>query len=373
MHNESRSAFRMPKSKREFTILVINPGSTSTKIAVFVDENVIREETIRHEQGEFSRMKTVAEQYGVRRDLILTSLERASIDLGRIDAISARGGLLEPMEGGTYSVNSKMVRHLKRARRGEHASNLGGLIADSLSRRLKIPAFVVDPVAIDEMDEIAKLSGLPEIERQSLWHALNIRRVARIVAGRLGKRLNQVNLIVAHLGGGISVAPLRRGRCIDVNNAISGGPFSPERAGGLPVIEFMDWVLSKTADRTTTQRDLFEILTRRAGVVAYLGTNDMKRVESQAKRGARKAKLVRDAMVYQIAKEIGAMAVALDGKVDAIVLTGGLAYSQKLVADVRRKVQFIAKVIAFAGEDEFRALAEGALRVLRGEERAKVY
>lgn len=363
----------MPKARKRFRILVINPGSTSTKIAVFQDERLVHEETIRHEQSEFAGMTTVAEQYGVRRDLILQSLDHAGIDLGGIDAISARGGLLEPMKGGTYAVNQKMVRHLKRARRGEHASNLGGLIADSLGKRLKIPAYVVDPVAIDEMDDVARLSGLPEIQRQSLWHALNIRRVARIAAGKLGRNLNQINLVVAHLGGGISVAPLRRGKCIDVNNAISGGPFSPERAGGLPVIEFMDWVLRNTADREATRGDLFKTLTRGSGVVAYLATNDMKKVELQAKRGAKKPKLVWDAMVYQISKEIGAMSAALDGKVDAVVLTGGLAYSKKLVSDVRRKVSFIGPLIAFPGEDEFRALAEGALRVLKGEEKARVY
>jgi butyrate kinase len=363
----------MTKPRVKNTILVINPGSTSTKIAVFRDERMVHEETIRHERNEFAGMKTVAEQYRVRRDLIVSSLGRAGIDPAALDAISARGGLLEPIEGGTYRVNTKMVRHLRAARRGEHASNLGGIIAHSLGERLKVPAFVTDPVAIDEMEDVARLSGLPEIERQSLWHALNIRRVARIVAGKLGKPLNRLNLIVAHLGGGISVAPLRRGRCIDVNNAISGGPFSPERAGGLPVIEFMDWVLEKTADGKAGRSDLFTILTRSSGVVAYLGTNDMKKVEAQVKRVAKRPTLVWDAMIYQISKEIGAMAVALAGDVDAIVLTGGLAHSRRLVADVRRKVKFIAKVVAYPGEDELRALAEGALRVLRREERAKVY
>jgi butyrate kinase len=363
----------MRSRKPRYRILVINPGSTSTKIAVFEDEKLAYEETIRHSAHEFAGMKTVAEQYAARRDLILASLDRAGIELAGIDAVAARGGLLEPMEGGTYSVNAKMVRHLKRARRGEHASNLGGLIADSLSKRLKIPAFVTDPVAVDEMDEVARVSGLPEIQRQSLWHALNIRRVARIVARRIGKPLGRINLVVAHLGGGISVVPLRHGRCVDVNNAISGGPFSPERAGGLPTIEFMHWALAKTADHKTTEKDLFKILTGRAGVVAYLGTNDMKRVESQVRIGKKKPKLIWDAMVYQISKEIGAMSTALDGSVEAIVLTGGLGYSKKLVADVRRRVGFIARVIAFPGEDEFRALAEGALRVLEGEEKAKVY
>ena len=352
-----------------YLILVINPGSTSTKLGVFRDDREVLTITVRHDPAEFAGLATVAEQYDIRRRLIVERLAAEGYPVEGFDAIVGRGGLLRPIESGTYAVNAKMLRDLREARRGEHASNLGALIAAALAKPSKIPAFVVDPVAIDEMVDEARPSGIPEIERQSLWHALNIRRVARIVSRRMGQRIDQVNLVVAHLGGGITIAALRRGRCIDVNNAIEGGPFSPERAGGLPVIQFMKLVLSSrlTAD------DWFRRLTRASGVLAYLGTNDMQAVEKAVTAGRRKETLIWNAMVYQIGKEIGAMATTMECKIDAIVLTGGLAFSRRLVRDVRARVGRIAKVIAYPGEDELAALAEGALRILRGEEKARTY
>jgi butyrate kinase len=364
---------RKPKASRrrssDHLILVINPGSTSTKLGVFRSEKQVLTVTVRHKVEEFAGLKTVAEQYPRRQRLIVGQLANEGYAVRDFDAVVARGGLMKPIEGGTYKINRAMLRDLEEAKRGEHASNLGALIADALARPAGIPAFVVDPVAIDEMIDIARFSGLPEIRRESLWHALNIRRVARIVAARMGKKMTQLNLVVGHLGGGITIAALRRGRCIDVNNAIEGGPFSPERAGGLPILQFMDVVLTSGL----TRDEWFKRLTRHSGVVGYLGTNDMKRVEEAVKRGRKAETLIWDAMVYQIAKEIAAMATTMECKLDAVILTGGLAYSKKLVCDVRRRVGRIAKVIAYPGEDELAALAEGALRVLRGEEEARRY
>jgi butyrate kinase len=357
-----------PKSSPHL-ILALNPGSTSTKLAVFQNNKEALAVTVRHSVSDFAGLESVADQYPIRRRLISERLAQEGYAIEDFDAIVARGGLMRPIEGGTYRINQRMLRDLRAAKRGEHASNLGALIADALARPAKIPAYVVDPVSIDEMIDIARVSGLPEISRQSLWHALNIRRVARIVARRMGKRMADLNLVMAHLGGGITVAALRRGRCIDVNNAIEGGPFSPERAGGLPILQFMDAVLASGLGR----EEWFQRLTRQAGVVAYLGTNDIPRVERAMRKGRKKETLIWNAMVYQIAKEIGAMATTMECRVAAIVLTGGLAYSRKLVGAVRRRVGRIAKVIAYPGEDELAALAEGALRVLRGEEEAREY
>jgi butyrate kinase len=358
-----------PRRSSDHLILVINPGSTSTKLGVFSNHKQVLAHTVRHEVEEFAGLKSVAEQAPTRRRLIVEQLATQGYAIRGFDAIVARGGLMKPIEGGTYRVNRAMLRDLEEARRGEHASNLGALIADALARPARIPAFVVDPVAIDEMIDIARVSGIPEIRRESLWHALNIRRVTRIVARRMGKPMSRTSFVVAHLGGGITIAALRRGRCIDVNNAIEGGPFSPERSGGLPILQLMGLVLTSGL----TRDEWFKRLTRHSGVVAYLGTNDMMRVEEAVGRGRKAETLVWNAMVYQIAKEIGAMATTMECKLDAIILTGGLAHSRRLVSDIRRRVGRIAKVIAYPGEDELAALAEGALRVLRGEEQARKY
>ncbi len=351
-----------------FSILAINPGSTSTKIAFFRDEEQVFKESLHHPKEELDKYEKIVDQYEFRLGVILKFLEEKKIE--KLDAVVGRGGLLKPIPGGTYRVNEAMLHDLRIGLQGEHASNLGGILAYEIGKKYSAPAFIVDPVVVDEMEPIAKISGLPEIERRSIFHALNQKAVARQAAKDLGKTYEEVNLIVVHLGGGISVGVHKGGRVVDVNNALNGdGPFAPERAGGLPVWDAMKLALSGKY----TERELKKKLAGKGGVVAYLGTNNMREVEEKVKAGDEKAKLIFEAMAYQVAKEIGADATVLKGQVDAIVLTGGLAYSDLFVNMVKERVSFIGKVMVYPGEDEMRALACGALRVLRGEEEAKEY
>ncbi len=354
-----------------YKILVINPGSTSTKIAVFENEKCILNKKIEHPVEELSKYERIIDQYEFRKEIILKTLEDAGIDIKELSAVVGRGGLLYPLkEGGTYKVNELMLEHLRQGVQGEHASNLGALIANAIAKPLNIPAFIVDPVVVDEMEEIAKISGLPEITRRSIFHALNQKYVARLAAKELGKKYEECNLIVAHMGGGISIGAHKKGKVIDVNNALNGdGPFSPERAGGLPAWDLIQLALSGKY----TKDELKKKLAGKGGMVAYLGTNDFKEVKRRIAQGDKKAKLIYDAMVYQIAKEIGALAAALKGEVDAIVLTGGLANEKDFTNSIKEYVKFIAKVMVFPGEKEMEALAMGALRVLRGEEKPKEY
>ncbi len=353
-----------------FNILVINPGSTSTKIALFEDENEVFSVNIPHSTEELSKFKRITDQYEFRKKLILDELAKRNVDLSTLSAVVGRGGLLKPIPSGTYRVNEKMLEDLRIGVQGEHASNLGGIIADAIARPLDIPAFIVDPVVVDEMEPIAKISGLPQIERRSIFHALNQKCVARLAANELGKKYVEVNLIVVHLGGGISVGAHRKGKVVDVNNALNGdGPFAPERAGGLPVWDAMQLALSGKY----TKDELKKMLAGKGGMVAYLGTNDMREVNKRIAEGDEKAKLIKEAMAYQVAKEIGANAAVLEGKVDAIVISGGLAYDDDFVDMIKKRVEFIARVMVYPGGDEMKALALGALRVLKGEEEAKEY
>ncbi len=304
----------------------------------------------------------------MREAAVLRVLRRCGIDVRALDAVAARGGLLEPCPSGTYQVNGPMLRDLESGRHGVHASNLGAIIGDRIARLASVPAFIVDPVIVDEMTPEARFSGIPEIERRSVWHALNQKAVARRAAAALGKPYEETNLIVAHLGGGISVAAHCRGRAVDVNNALDGdGPFAVERSGGLPAGD-----LVRLAHRMP-KGELLRRITGEGGVVAYLGTNDMRQVERRAASGDRKVRAVIAAMAYQVAKEIGACAAVLRGKVDAVVLTGALARCRPLIMGIRRRVRFIAPVRVAPGEMEMEALAFGALRVLRGEARARRY
>ncbi len=353
-----------------FKILVINPGSTSTKISVFEDEEEILKENIHHSKEELEPFEKIVDQYEFRKKIILETLQKKGFDLRQLSATVGRGGLLRPIPGGTYRVNERMLHDLRIGLQGEHASNLGGILAHEIAKPLGIPAFIVDPVVVDEMEPIAKLSGLPEIERRSIFHALNQKAVARQAAADMGKKYEEVNFIVVHLGGGISVGVHRKGRVVDVNNALNGdGPYAPERAGGLPVWDAMKLALSGKY----TEQELKKKLAGKGGVVAYLGTNDMREVEERVKAGDEKARLVFEGMAYQVAKEIGAGATVLKGQVDAIIITGGLARSDMFVGWVKERVSFIAPVKVYPGEDEMRALAMGVLRVLRGEEEAKEY
>ncbi|HNS05578.1 MAG TPA: butyrate kinase [Candidatus Saccharicenans sp.] len=351
-------------------ILVINPGSTSTKVAVFDDENELFKVNISHPVEQIQQFSRVIEQFNFRKEVILEELDRAGIPKESIQAVVARGGLLRPIPSGTYAVTDRMIEDLKAEVQGEHASNLGALIANSLAVELHVPAYIVDPVVVDEMEDMARITGLPFIKRRSILHALNQKRVARQAARDLGRRYEEVNFIVVHMGGGISVGSHRRGQVIDVNNALNGdGPFAPERAGSLPAWDLVELCFSGRY----TKAEIKKLLAGKGGVVAHLGTNDMIEVERRLKAGDKKAELVVKAMAYNIAKWIGVMATVLKGEVDGIVLTGGLAHYQQLVDWVKERCQFIAPFYLYPGGDEMRALAEGALRVLRGEEQAKIY
>lgn len=351
-------------------ILVINPGSTSTKISLFVGEEEIFTENIEHKVEELSRFNKASDQDLYRMELIISYLKKKKVDATKIKAIVGRGGLLKPIEGGTYRVNQSMVADLRKGVQGDHPSNCGGLIAYSIAKNIGCEAFIVDPVVVDELQDLARLSGMPLIQRRSIFHALNQKAVARQAAKSLGKSYSETNLIVAHLGGGITVGAHHHGRVIDVNNGLDGdGPFSPERSGGVPVGDLVRTCFSGEY----TYADMKKLITGHGGVVAYLGTNNMKVVEQEVKKGNREFQLIFEGMAYQVAKEIGACATVLKGKIDAICITGGLANSEMIVRLIKERVEWIAPILLFPGEEEMKALALGALRVLRGEEEAREY
>lgn len=351
-------------------VLAINPGSTSTKIGVYDDEKAILEETLRHDTEELAPYRDLFDQYPFRKQVILDTLDREGINLTRLQAVVGRGGLLRPIPGGTYAVNDAMIRDLRSGRYGEHASNLGAILAKDIADKLNIPAFIVDPVVVDEMEPIARISGVPEIERRSIFHALNQKAVARRVAEQMGKRYNEVNLVVAHMGGGITIGAHRRGRVIDVNNGLHGeGPFSPERAGTLPVGDLV--AISYSGKFFASE--IMKMIVGKGGLMGYLGTTDARQVEQRIQDGDERARLVYHAMAYQVAKEIGSYATVLEGKVDGIVLTGGLAYGEIFTEEIRKRTEWIAPVTVMPGENELEALVAGALRVLRGEEEALTY
>ncbi len=351
-------------------ILVINPGSTSTKIAVFEGEKEIFSKTIRHTSKELKPFKKIIDQYRFRLDTILNTLKENGFSLNDFSAVGARGGLLHPVPSGTYLANNDMVKDLSEGRYGEHASNLGAVLAKNLSDKIKSKAFIVDPVIVDEMEPVAKISGLRGIERKALWHALNQKAVARTAARDLGKKYGEANLIVVHLGGGISIAAHKMGKAVDVNNALNGdGPFAPERAGGIPTVSLAKLCYSGQY----TFDEMKKNLAGKGGLVSHLGTNSAIEVESMIKKGDQYAKLVYEAMAYQIAKTVGEMAAVLEGKVDAVVITGGLAHSKMLVNWIKERVSFIAPVKIYPGEEEMKSIAQGVLRVLSGEEKEKTY
>jgi butyrate kinase len=355
---------------KQYRILVINPGSTSTKIGVFDNEVSIFEKTIRHETESINNFAGIIDQYEFRKTTILETLDNEGINISKLSAVCGRGGLLRPIKGGTYSVNDLMLTDLRSGYAGQHASNLGGIIAFEIASGLNIPAFIVDPVVVDELEPIARISGFSLIERKSIFHALNQKAVARRVAKELGEKYNDLNLIVTHMGGGITVGVHKKGKVIDVNNGLHGdGPFSPERAGTVPVGDLVALCFSGEYYR----EEIMKKLVGQGGLVGYLGTNDAVKVEQQIAAGDEEAKLIYDAMAYQVAKEIGSASAVLSGKVDAIILTGGLAYGKGFVKAITDRINWIADVIVHPGENELQALAEGALRVLRGEEEDKVY
>ncbi len=356
--------------KETFRVLAINPGSTSTKVAVYDNENLLFEQVVRYSNEELAPFDSVIAQYEFRKNGILQMLADKDIALESLDAVVGRGGLLKPISGGTYAVNAAMLETLRLAERGEHASNLGGVIAKEIGDKLNIPSYIVDPVVVDELADIARVSGIPGCDRGSIFHALNQKAVARKIAKELGKSYETANLIVAHMGGGITVGAHQGGRVIDVNDALYGeGPFSPERTGSIPTGHMLELCFNGKY----TLNEVKKLIAGKGGLVAYLGTNDGREVGKRIEAGDMKAKLIYEAMAYQIAKEIAANAAVLSGDVDAIVLTGGLAYDQMFVKWITERVRFIAEVKVVPGEHEMIALTEGALRVLRGEESAKEY
>ena len=349
----------------DIRILAINPGSTSTKFAVYFEGECKLKKTLRHSIEELSLYENIIDQFEFRKGLIIDSLVEEGFDVDKIKYVIGRGGLTYSLKSGVYLVNNRMLEHARAGIYGQHASNLGPLIADYIA--LQIPgahAYVADPVVVDELDEIARFSGHPLLERRSIFHALNQKATARLHAKRIGRKYEKLNLIVAHLGGGISVGSHCKGKVIDVNNALDGeGPFSPERSGTLPAGQLIDLCFSKKYQKDEIRR----MVIGEGGYVAYLGTNDAMEVEKRAADGEELAIKIQDALGYQVAKAIGEMAVVLNGYVDAILLTGGLAYSKYLTRFITSKVEFISEVHVYPGEDELEALALNALRVATGE------
>ena len=344
-------------------ILAINPGSTSTKIAVFEDETPLLVRNIRHTVDELAAFPQVTDQFDFRKSLVLTELEKEGIPF-QFDAIIGRGGLVKPIPGGVYEVNEAMRLDTLHAMR-THACNLGCLIAAELASMLPgCRAFIADPGVVDEMDEIPHITGSPLMSRVTIWHALNQRAIARRYAREHDTRYENLNLVICHLGGGISIGAHDHGRAIDVNNALDGeGPFSPERAGTLPAGQLIDLCYSGRF----TKDELKKRISGRAGLTAHLGTTDVPAIVASIENGDKKAELILNAMIYQVAKSIGAAAVALYGKVDAILLTGGIAHSDYVVSRLKERISFLAPVYVYPGEDELEALAQNALGALRGE------
>ncbi|NLK49448.1 MAG: butyrate kinase [Candidatus Cloacimonetes bacterium] len=355
-----------------YRILAINPGSTSTKIAVYDEEQPVFEKVLRHEASELDPFPTIIDQYDFRKKLVMEAMEENNVSADSLHAVVGRGGLVRPVCGGTIKITPQMLEDLKDPTRWGriHASNLGAFIADAIAKELDIPAFIVDPVVVDEFDDIARISGIPEIERKSLLHALNLRYIARLCARELGKDFDQVNQIGVHMGGGISITAILEGRMVDVNNALLGmGPFSPQRAGALPIGDLLDMAYSGKY----TKKELTTYLSKAGGLMAYLGTDSGIEVCNRIKAGDAKAKLIQDAMCYQVAKEIGACAAVLNGKVDCIFMSGGLVYNEMIVETIRERVGFIAPIMLYPGEKEMEALSMGGVRVLKGLEEAMDY
>jgi butyrate kinase len=349
-----------------FRILVVNPGSTSTKIAVYEGESPIYSETLRHEAALLHQYPGIWDQFEFRLEAIRRWIKDVG---GKFDAVISLGGLLKPVRGGIYAVSSKVLADAHANLQGEHASNLGCALVDALGKEYDSPAYMADPVSVDEFEPLARYSGHPLIERSSLSHALNIHAAAARAAAELSLPLPRSSFVVAHLGGGISVAPVKGGQIIDINDASSDGPFSPERTGGLPLQQFIALCFSGKF----TEREMRKFVMGKGGLSAYLDTNSAPEVEKRIKAGDRRAQEVFEAMGYQIAKEIGAMTTVLQGRLNAIVLTGGLASSTVLIEWIKARVAFLAPVLVYPGEDEMRSLAVGALRILRGEQKLLEY
>ena len=354
-----------------YHILAINPGSTSTKIAVYLNTKVVFLKSIQHSCEELKKFKRISDQFKYRRDIIIEELKIAKIEIEKIQIVIGRGGLVKPIKSGVYIINNAMRNDLLEGVLGQHASNLGGLIADDIARLLpNAKAYIADPVVVDELEDVARITGLPKLRRISIFHALNQKATARSYSRLLNKRYEDLNLIIAHMGGGISIGAHKNGRVIDVNQALDGeGPFSPERSGTLPV-----GMLTKLCfEEGMSFEKVHKMIVGEGGYVAYFGTNNAYEIELMAIEGDEKARLIQDAMSYQIAKAIGSMATVLQGKVDGIILTGGIANNPMVCEYIKKMVSFIAPVIIYPGEDEMHALAMNGLMLLKGEIEPKDY
>ncbi|TKG97168.1 butyrate kinase [Puteibacter caeruleilacunae] len=348
----------------EVLILTINPGSTSTKFALYRNEECVLKKTIRHTVEELSMYDSIPDQFDFRKTLILEELKKENVEFGKIKYVVGRGGLTYPLQSGVYKINNLMMDHLRAGIFGHHASNLGPLIASNIAQWLgNVNAFIADPVVTDELEDIARFSGHPAFERKPIFHALNQKAIARQHARAIGKSYEELNLIVVHLGGGISIGAHKDGRVIDVNNAFNGeGPFTPERSGSLPVGQIVEACFSGKYSK----EELLRMITGEGGFVAYAGTNDALEIEKKAQQGDVEAMALQEAMGYQISKSIGEMSTVLKGKVDAILMTGGIAYNRDMMEDIRERVGFIAPMHVYPGEDELGALAMNALLVEQG-------
>ncbi|MDO4188250.1 MAG: butyrate kinase [Lachnospiraceae bacterium] len=350
--------------------LIINPGSTSTKIGVFEDETLLFEETLRHSTEEIAQYATIFDQKDFRKDIILNLLKSKDFDIKSLGMVVGRGGMLKPIPGGTYECTDALVKDLEVGVSGQHASNLGGILAKEIGDEIGVPSYIVDPVVVDEMMDIARYSGVPELPRTSVFHALNQKAVAKRYAKEIGKKYEDLSLIVVHMGGGVSVGPHKNGKVVDIFNALDGdGAFSPERAGAVPVGALVKMCFSGKY----SQAEVYKKLVGNGGFNAYVGTNDMRDVEKMVNEGDANAAEVRDAFILQMSKNIGAMATVLEGKVDRIIVTGGIAYDKYVVEKLKERCEWIAPFTVYPGEDELLALVQGGLRVLNGEEEAQKY
>ncbi|MFI3314291.1 MAG: butyrate kinase [Rikenellaceae bacterium] len=352
-------------------ILAINPGSTSTKIALFNDEELLFEKSISHDKTELAQYKEIADQFDFRKKVIVSALEEWEVSLSDINVVVGRGGMVKPIESGVYEINDALVHDLKVGVSGKHASNLGGIIARSLAEGCEnAKSYIADPVVVDELSDIARVSGCKEMPRKSIFHALNQKAVARDYAEKIGKPYEELNLIVAHMGGGVSVGAHYEGKVVDVNNALSGdGPFSPERSGTLIAADILEMAFSKKY----TYEQLYSMVVGKGGFISLLGTSNVKSIVDKALEGCKYEKLVIDSFAYNVAKSIAAMSAVFCGKVDAIILTGGIAYSDYICSAIISRVSHLAKIEVFAGEDEMHSLAHNGLLAYNGDVEIKVY
>lgn len=350
--------------------LIINPGSTSTKIGVFEDETLLFEETLRHSTEEISQYASIVDQKDFRKKIITDLLKEKDFDIKSLGMVVGRGGMLKPIPGGTYAVTDDLLEDLKIGKQGQHASNLGGILAREIADEIGVPSYIVDPVVVDELAPVARYSGVKELPRTSVFHALNQKAVAKRYSKESGKAYDSMNLIVVHMGGGVSVGAHEKGKVIDVFNALDGdGAFSPERAGAVPSGALIKMCFSGEY----TEKEVYSKIVGKGGFNSYLGTNDMRNVIKMIEEGNEEAKAMFDAFIFQVTKDIGSMACVLNGKVDQIIVTGGIAYNAKVIEALKEKAGWIAPFTVYPGEDELLALVQGGLRVLNGEEKAMEY